>query len=129
MVSRFRLWLAGLLERFDPAPANSRVKFRHLDADSPFHAVSIRPGVVSCQASKQFGSMRFLSSNAPRFPLPECTCAKCECSYTHYADRRRGFDRRRTLEKPPEAAIVERRKAHGRRATDAMGFNDPRATK
>lgn len=129
MESRFRQWLSGVLDRLEPAPAKPRMKLHRLEVESPYHAVSIRPGVVSCQASKQFGNLRFLSKKAPRFPLPECTCPKCECSYTHYDDRRQGIDRRKKLATPPAAAIVNRRMNHGRRSTDAMGFNDPQATR
>ena len=124
MESRFRLWLSGVLDHLEPALPKPRVTLHRLEPESPYHAVCIRPGVVSCQASKQFGNMRFLSGRAPRFPLPECTCEQCECSYTHYDDRRLGVDRRRKLATPPSASVVERRIRAGRRSTDAKGFSD-----
>ena len=55
MESRFRGWLSGVLDRLEPALPQPRVKLRRLEPESPYHAVSIRPGIVSCQASKQFG--------------------------------------------------------------------------
>jgi hypothetical protein len=38
--------------------------------------------------------MRFLSSAAPRLPLPECDALDCKCRFMHHADRRSGADRR-----------------------------------
>jgi hypothetical protein len=128
MQSKFRAWLSGVFARLEPQPARPSFRLKRLEPDSPYHAVSIRPGAVCCQAAKQFGNLRFLSNKAPRFPLPECNCPQCDCSYTHYADRRLGIDRRRTLATPPSAAIVERRlRPGGRRSTDARGFSDPQA--
>jgi hypothetical protein len=128
MESKFRTWFSGVIERLEPKSAPPPVRLKRLEPESPYHAVSIRPGAICCQAAQQFGNLRFLSKKAPRFPLPECDCAACECSYTHYADRRLGIDRRRTLATPPSAAIVERRlRPRGRRSTDAMGFSDPQA--
>jgi phosphoribosyl 1,2-cyclic phosphodiesterase len=68
--------------------------------------------------------MRFLSGTAPRFPLPECDCPACECSYNHYADRRSGFDRRRVIV-ASSMTRIERRLTRGRRSKDAQGFDDP----
>jgi hypothetical protein len=129
MESRFRQWLSGVLDRLERAPPKPRVMLHRVEPESPYHAVSIRPGLVSCEASQQFGNRRFLSKKAPRLPLPECTCPNCECSYTHYDDRRQGIDRRKEIATQPAAAIVERRLNHGRRATDAVGFSDPQATR
>ena len=63
----------------------------------PTHrAVSICPGVVSCQAVRQHGETRFLSGDAPLLPLRECDQSNCECIYEHYDDRRGEDDRRNT---------------------------------
>jgi len=125
----FRGWVSGLLERLEPKPY-TQIKLKRVGALQPsqYRAVSVRPGPVSCQAAKQFGNLRFFLHKAPRFPLPECNCESCTCSYVHHADRRRGYDRRERLENSPATAIVERRIGPGRRSTDAKGFNDPLAT-
>ena len=31
---------------------------------------------------------RYLCSEAPKLPLPECTVDTCTCTFEHYADRR-----------------------------------------
>jgi hypothetical protein len=126
MWSKFRTWLSGWLERFEPQPPPSR--FKRPKPESPYHSVSIRPGAVSCQAAKQLGRIRFLSGTVPRLPLPECDCPSCECSYSHYADRRSGFDRRRVIA-APSVTSVERRLTRGRRSKDAQGFDDPQNTR
>lgn len=124
MEFRFRGWVSGLLERLEPKPQPT-IRLKRVEPLTPFRAVSVRAGYISCEAAKQFGSKRFLADKAPRLPLPECNCETCNCSYVHYPDRRRGFDRRKELGKAPVAATLERRFRPGRRATDAAGFNDP----
>ena len=37
---------------------------------------------------------RFLSSAAPRLPLPDCDVLECKCKFVHHKDRRDGEDRR-----------------------------------
>jgi hypothetical protein len=37
---------------------------------------------------------RFLSSAAPRIPLPDCDVMECKCRFAHHEDRRKGDDRR-----------------------------------
>lgn len=90
--------------------------------DTPFRAVSIRPGEGSCEAARQFGGMRFLCAKAPRLPLPECNAAECNCTYVHFADRRSGQDRRRAYDwsRERELDVVNRRSGRGRRMTDAI---------
>ena len=119
----FRAWLSDLTNRDDsarhwppavrPAPA------------STYHAVSIKPGLVCCQASKQFGNMRFLAHKAPRLPLPECNSPSCTCLYTHFSDRRSGRERRRVLADPTSPDGQTRRTNRGRRSTDVIAWNDP----
>lgn len=125
MEFKFRGWVSGLLERLEPRP-QPQIRLKRVDeAPSPYRAVSIRAGATSCQAAKAFGKKRFLANRVPRFPLPECTCESCDCTYVHHADRRSGVDRRRQLGDAPASGVVERRISHGRRSTDAVGFNDP----
>jgi hypothetical protein len=59
-----------------------------------FHAVSIHSTSSACEAAKSMQGIRFLSSAAPRLPLPECDAADCKCRFAHHADRRSGVDRR-----------------------------------
>ena len=120
-------WLSEALDRRAEAPPPLIVKRR--EPQSPYHAVSIRPGVESCGAAQRLGNMRFLSSKAPALPLPECNFSPCTCRYAHYSDRRSGFDRRRVLGEPPSVAVGERRANFGRRSTDARAtWDDPRTS-
>lgn len=58
-------------------------------AKGPWKAVAILAADVACEAAKQLRGKRFLSRNAPRLPLSECTRqTQCECKYRHLADRR-----------------------------------------
>jgi len=59
-----------------------------------YHAVSIKIGGMACVAAKQLTGQRFLSTKAPRLPLPGCTAADCNCRFVHHKDRRSGKDRR-----------------------------------
>jgi hypothetical protein len=89
--------------------------------DSRYHAVSIRAGDPCCAAARQFGQLRMLSARAPALPLPSCNVATCTCRYARYSDRRSGIDRRAVydLDRERNAEFVNRRRNHGRRATDA----------
>ncbi|MCH9693936.1 MAG: hypothetical protein K0U72_05460 [Gammaproteobacteria bacterium] len=59
-----------------------------------FHAVAISYSESACDAAKAMTGRRFLSSAAPRLPLPECDALECRCQFTHHDDRRTGQDRR-----------------------------------
>jgi hypothetical protein len=82
---------------------------------NPYHAVSVAPGNHSCPAAKKLQGMRFLSSEAPRLPLPTCGADKCTCRYQHHADRRSSQTRRRIGQSFNGS---ERRRSSGRRITD-----------
>jgi hypothetical protein len=64
------------------------------DTGSRFHAVSIRYGSGACDAAREMEGRRFLSSAAPKLPLPGCNAAECRCRFKHHEDRRSGQDRR-----------------------------------
>lgn len=64
------------------------------DKSSPYHAVSLRYSSNACGAAKAMTGRRFLSSAAPRLPLPECDSLECRCQFSHHSDRRSGADRR-----------------------------------
>jgi hypothetical protein len=54
-----------------------------------WHAVSVIPKGASCEAAHTMRGKRFLSADAPRLPLVQCTSPKsCTCAYKHYEDRR-----------------------------------------
>jgi PLD-like domain len=59
-----------------------------------FHAVAIKYSENACNAAKALTGRRFLSSAAPRLPLPECDYPNCNCRFVHFTDRRAGRDRR-----------------------------------
>jgi hypothetical protein len=66
-------------------------KSKKPDSKGPWHAVHIVVGPNACAAAVALGKRRFLSSEAPRLPLAECTAAMtCTCVYRHHKDRRSG---------------------------------------
>ena len=89
-----------------------------------YHAVSIKFEENACEAARAMSGRRFLSTAAPRLPLPECDALECRCRFAHHKDRRTGKDRR-----SPFAAAgygggtgsfeKERREKAGRRREDA----------
>ena len=94
-----------------------------------YHAVSIKFDANACEAAKAMSGRRFLSSAAPRLPLPECNVLDCRCRFAHHEDRRSGKDRR-----SPFAAAGfrggsgsfdrERRQSAGRRRDDSGRDDD-----
>jgi len=61
---------------------------------SAYHAVSIKFDRNACEAAQKMSGRRFLSSAAPRLPLPECDVLECQCRFAHHEDRRSSEDRR-----------------------------------
>lgn len=59
-----------------------------------FHAVSIKPGAYACTQANEMAGERFLATEAPDIPLPDCQSSNCECHFVHHDDRRGGKDRR-----------------------------------
>ena len=88
---------------------------------SPWHAVSIATTPSSCHTARELRTVRFLSAEAPRLPLPTCRAGSlCPCAYKHHDDRR-GKPRRAeelTGFRRPISGSPERRQARGRRSTD-----------
>jgi hypothetical protein len=123
MPSIIREWLSRVLPRDDREAPPSRPQYKApaRPATEPFHAVSIKPGQKCCEAARQFGQHRFLSSKAPRLPLPGCSAVECTCRYTHFSDRRAGFDRRAGIDvtRQLQMGIANRRRSGGRRASDS----------
>ena len=82
-------------------------------------AVAILPGESACSAARELHGKRFLSRNAPRLPLPDCTKQdQCECKYRHLSDRRGDFRRIGDdgVLKPEKSAVKEQRRPGERRA-------------
>lgn len=65
-----------------------------ISSHSQFHAVSIKFSGNACEAARAMQGKRFLSSAAPRIPLPECNVLECKCRFVHFKDRRNSDDRR-----------------------------------
>ena len=96
--------------RISPALRNS----------SKYHAVSVKPGAYACSAANNIAGERFLASQAPSLPLPDCDASECECHFVHHNDRRTGKDRRSPFTSGGVAAATgtfsgERRKGDDRR--------------
>jgi len=86
--------------------------------------VSIKSTSSGCEAARSLKGMRFLSHEAPRLPLVNCSRPEvCQCVYEKFEDRREGPRRdieetgRRTYRDPGQ----ERRAMQGRRTTDKRG--------
>lgn len=103
------------LEWVEPEPAPARTSRKS------WHAVAIVPPNETCAAVQGVTGRRFLSRDAPRLPLRECTRqANCRCTYRHYADRRAGPRRVNERTGMPVRYLLngELRRTRGRRATD-----------
>ena len=53
-----------------------------------WYAVSIVPCTGYCGAVRALTAKRWLSAEAPRFPVAGCDAAYCDCRYKHHEDRR-----------------------------------------
>jgi hypothetical protein len=97
----------------EPAPKAKK------GSQQPWHAVMVTAPSGACAAAHACKGRRYLSSEAPQLPLPDCTAKRCECKYRHFADRR-GDSRREDGNVAPPAAREQtnRRKSRGRRVTD-----------
>jgi hypothetical protein len=89
----------------------------------PYHAVSCRSGVGSCEAVEEINGERFLVEVAPQLPLDACAKERCKCKYLHHQDRRDNDDDRRALygiksEFYEYTSKQDRRVKRGRRASD-----------
>jgi hypothetical protein len=86
---------------------------------NPYHAISIMPGEHACAAAYRFTGHRFLSSQAPKLPLPTCDAFHCTCRFAHHKDRRGGPRRRSDFGlMSGQWPGAERREMSGRRTTD-----------
>ena len=102
-------------------PAARPATAKKLSDTSAFHAGSIKFTSRSCEAAKSMEGKRFLSSAAPRLPLPDCDVAECRCKFIHHKDRRSSEDRRNPFQGPLATSAtgvhrVEQRSGKDRRA-------------
>lgn len=78
----------------------------------------------SCEAARSLVGTRFLSAEAPRFPLQGCDRPQCDCTYRHHPDRRMDIRRAADLGFTVLSRMLFRdanrrnAKTPGRRATD-----------
>jgi hypothetical protein len=59
-----------------------------------YYGVSVQPGPEACKDVEKIRSQRFLTTEAPKLPLPGCSRSHCRCTVIPEDDRRAGFDRR-----------------------------------
>jgi hypothetical protein len=98
---------------------NTRQRSAAAIARDPWHAVSVVSGPTACAAATELRAKRFLPQDAPRLPMPNCSCPlTCTCTFRHYSDRRATPRRASELGRPWRAVVPERRKINGRRAGD-----------
>ena len=87
----------------------------------PFHCVVVEARGDACEAAHKLADMRFLATDAPHLPLPQCSAAVCNCVYHHFEDRRHHLRRDPYAHRPhPSSAqpAQDRRLHGGRRRTD-----------
>jgi hypothetical protein len=83
-----------------------------------YRAVSIVPHAGSCAEARRLRQIRYLTSEVPRLPLPQCSQPlECTCSYRKYPDRRTA-ERRDIGSTARWYMGLDRRKSSGRRSTD-----------
>ena len=83
-----------------------------------YRAVSIVTTPGACAEARRLRRTRYLLSEAPRLPLPQCPQRlTCQCSYRKFPDRR-VTERRDIAASGRWFMGQDRRKSSGRRATD-----------
>ena len=110
----------SLTALFQNRPKVDETPVRSHRATSPYHAVSVVPGLFVCAESKKIEGVRFLSKEAPTIPFKNCDSEQCRCRYQHHADRRQGDRRHRDLWSTDRhwGGQERRDEPRGRRATD-----------
>ena len=113
--------LKGRGARSGKIASASRPATQQLSESDAFHAVSIKYTSGSCEAAKLMHGKRFLSSAAPKLPLPDCDVQQCRCKFQHHKDRRSSEDRRNPFQGPLASSAtgvhkIEQRQGRDRRA-------------
>lgn len=83
-----------LRKRNASSNADSRPVRTSNSTNATLHAVSIKFSENACTAAKEKAGYRFLATEAPRLPLPECDVPECNCCFNNHEDRRISKDRR-----------------------------------
>ena len=131
------LFFPGVLKKLYPRPTkvkagsarktSARMHTKKKQRANPDQANAYRSAEIECQdcacdAAKKLAGTRFLLSDVPLIPVPDCTSPNCKCSYTRYKDRRSwAGDRRALFTLHNEHRISdssERREKESRRAGD-----------
>jgi len=90
--------------------------------EAPWHGVSVVAPPEACAAAEELRGKRYLSSEAPSLPLPQCPSPTlCHCVYRHFSDRRsNSFRRESDRGQYPRPWRGEQRRygPHGRREDD-----------
>jgi len=102
-----------------PAPAS-----RSHAKNAAFHAVSIKMSGKACNAAQALSGRRFLSTAAPKLPLPECDVLDCNCRFVHHKDRRTGKDRRSPFGPSGFGGATGRHEAEQRQGPDRRQSDD-----
>lgn len=89
-----------------------------------YHAVAIKYSENACDAAKAMTGRRFLSTAAPRLPLPECNLLECRCQFAHYKDRRAARDRRSPFATAASSGATGSYKMERREKTDRRKRED-----
>jgi hypothetical protein len=111
---------------FKPS-VSSKVPSANRGEPASYHAVEVRCRDDACDAAKAVRGKRYLSKDAPTFPLTDCDKrASCACRYRHLEDRRTGDDRRSAGLPSTGGAQTERRSRRDRRAEASL--EDPTVT-
>ncbi len=87
-------------------------------SDTQWKAVKVKTDLMCCRSAENMRGQVFLVSEAPEFPLKNCSSKECLCRYIHMNDRREGDDRRETTEFLKELSSQQkknRRKIEDRR--------------
>ncbi len=91
---------------------------REQESRALYHAVAVKSSDIACSASQHLKNRVFLSAEAPRIPLTECSTSEiCSCTYEHYDDRRHHDRRNRYATKQ---LASDRRDRRGRRSLDML---------
>jgi hypothetical protein len=115
------MFLIGAVMAFLLVSRYGRIKYKRESVQhNLYRGVSIRFSSNACDAAKRLADRRFLATEAPPLPLPECRATHCSCRYVYHADRRSGEDRRSGLESPLTMAGPNRRVGIGRRSSDKV---------
>jgi hypothetical protein len=59
-----------------------------------YYGASVQICSNPCDAARDIADKRFLSEDAPHFPLPDCDRDECRCIMRPQDDRRAGYSRR-----------------------------------